>query len=124
MSSFNSVTLMGNLGKDPELRHTQNQKAVCNFSMAMTDKFGGSDRTIWMNVTAWDKTAENCAKYLKKGSSALVHGRLDTRSYDDKDGKKVHVVEVVAQNVQFISSPGERPQQAPAPGASFEEPPF
>jgi single-strand DNA-binding protein len=119
MASLNRVTVMGNLGQDPELRHTQNQTAVCTLSIATTDYRTGQDGqrqefTEWHRVVVWGKQAENCAKYLNKGRSCLVEGRLQTRSWEDKQGQKRYVTEIVAQNVQFIGG-GQRDRPAGAP---------
>lgn len=106
MSSFNRVVVMGNLGKDPELRHTQSQKAVCSFSVATTEKKkDGNDVTEWHNIVVWDKQGESCHKYLSKGKKVLVEGRLQTRSWEDKQGVKHYTTEIVAGpfGVQFLS---------------------
>jgi len=114
MASLNRVTIMGNLGQDPELRYTQNQTAVCTLNIATTDYRTGQDGqrqefTEWHRVVVWSKQAENCSKYLAKGRSVLVEGRLQTRSWEDKTGQKRYVTEIVAQNVQFIGGGRDRP---------------
>lgn len=101
MASVNKQILIGNLGKDPELRQTASGKAVCNFSVATTEKRGGEEETTWHNVVAWEKNAENAAKYLKKGSSVYVEGRTTKRKYE-KDGQQRESVEVVADKVTFL----------------------
>src|SRR4051812_37933196 len=120
MASLNRVVIMGNLGQDPELRYTQSQVPVCTLRIATTDFRMGADGqrqelTEWHSVVVWSKQAENCAKYLSKGRSVLVEGRLQTRSWEDKQGNKRYTTEIVAQNVQFIGSAGgqraDRPQQ-------------
>lgn len=105
MGSLNSVTILGNLGKDPDLKTIPSGKSVANFSLA-TREFvkDGQDRTEWHNIVVWDKQAENAAKYLKKGSAALVQGRLQTRSWETDTGEKRYSTEIVAQNIQFLSS--------------------
>lgn len=112
MSSLNKVILVGNLGKDPEIRSTPSGTSVTNFSIATTDyrMVDGEkqESTDWHNCVAWGKTADNCGKFLKKGSSVLVEGKLQTRSYD-KDGQKKYITEVVAQRVQFL---GKKTQEA------------
>ena len=102
MASLNRVTVLGRLGKDPELRHTQNSKAVATFSVATSEKSGGQEKTTWHTVVVWEKQAENCAKYLAKGREVLVEGRIDVRQWEDKQGQKRHTTEIVAHNVQFI----------------------
>jgi len=111
--SLNRVMIIGNLGQDPELRYTPNQTAVATFSVATTDYRTTPDgqrqeMTEWHRVVVWSKVAENCAKYLAKGRTVFVEGRLQTRSWDDKQtGQKRYSTEIIAQNVQFLSSPGQ-----------------
>jgi single-strand DNA-binding protein len=112
MASFNRVVILGNLGQDPEIRYTQNQVPVCTLNIATTDYWTGPDgqrqeQTEWHRVVVWNKAAENCAKYLTKGRSVMVEGKLQTRSWEDKQGQKRYVTEVIAQNVQFVGS-GQR----------------
>lgn len=120
MASLNKAIVMGNLGADPEVRYTANQTAVCTLNVATTDyktnEAGEKQEfTEWHKVTAWGKTAENCSKYLTKGQSVLVEGRLKTDSYE-KDGIKKYSTAIIANNVQFLG--GKKPEQAaPAPGA-------
>ena len=107
--SLNKVMIIGNLGTDPELRFTQGGQAVANFNVATnerwTDKSGQTqERTEWHRVVVWGRQAENCEKYLSKGRQVYVEGRLQTREWDDKDGNKRYTTEIVAQNVQFLSS--------------------
>lgn len=115
MASLNRVTIMGNLGQDPELRYTQNQTPVCTFSVATTDYRTGQDgqkleTTEWHRIVVWGRMGENCSKYLAKGRSVLVEGRLQTRNWEDKSGQKRYVTEIIAQNVQFVggASRGDR----------------
>ena len=109
MASVNKAILVGNLGRDPELRFTTSGKAVCNFSIATTEKFedaGGAkqEKTEWHNIVVWGKSGEACNTYLSKGKSAYVEGRIQTREYEAKDGSgKRKVTEVVATTVQFLS---------------------
>ncbi len=110
MASVNKVMLMGNLTRDPELRHTSSGQSVCNFSMAMNryfkDKEGEKkEETTFMRITVWGAQGENCAKYLSKGRSAFVEGRLDSRTWEDDDGNKRSTVDVVAESVQFLGGP-------------------
>lgn len=107
MSSFNRVIIMGNLGRDPEIRYTSNQTAVATLSVATTDyrTVDGQrqDQTEWHRVVVWGKQAESCAKYLTKGRSVFLEGKLQTRSWDDKEtGQKKYSTEIVAQNVRFV----------------------
>lgn len=107
MSSYNHVVLIGRLGRDPEVRYTQSGKAVANFSMATSDGFGEKKTTNWHNIVAWGKTAELCKEYLHKGSLVCVDGRLQNRSWEDKDGNKRSTVEVVANSVTFMDPKGK-----------------
>ena len=100
--SFNKVIIAGNLVRDPELKYTNGGKAVVNFTLAVNNYF--SKEASFFNVTAWDKIAENCNKYLKKGSSTLVDGYLVSNSYTDKNGDKKTTVKINAQSVQFLDS--------------------
>jgi single-strand DNA-binding protein len=107
MSSVNKAIILGNLGQDPELRFTQSGSAVCSLSVATTDVRNDAngerqERTEWHRVVVWNKTAENCAKYLRKGRSVYIEGRIQTRSWEDQSGQKRYSTEVVAQTVQFI----------------------
>lgn len=101
---INSVTLVGRLTKDPELRYTPSGVAVARFTLAVnrTFKKEGEQQADFINIVTWRKTAENTANFLRKGSLAGVTGRIQTGSYDGQDGKKVFTVEVVAENVQFL----------------------
>jgi single-strand DNA-binding protein len=110
MGSVNKVILIGNLGADPELKYTPSSRALCNLRIATTDVFkdkGGQrqERTEWHRVTVWGDQAENCSKYLSKGRSVYVEGRLQTRSYD-KEGQKHYATDVVADRVVFLGSGG------------------
>ena len=105
--SVNKVILLGRLGQDPELKYTPGGAAVCNFSMATTeswtDKQGQKqEKTEWHRIVVWGKLAELCNQYLAKGRQAFVEGRLQTRSWDDKDGTKRYTTETMATTVQFI----------------------
>ena len=106
MGSVNKVILVGNLGADPELKYTPSSRPLCNLRIATTDVFKDKsgqrqERTEWHRVTVWGDTAENCSKYLSKGRSVYVEGRLQTRSYD-KDGQKHYATDVVADRVVFL----------------------
>ena len=102
---------MGRLTRDPETRYTQgNDTAVCSFSLAVNRRFKqeGQPDADFINVTAWAKTAEFVGKYFTKGQQVGVIGRIQTRNYDDKDGKKVFITEVVAEEVYFADSKKEQ----------------
>ena len=110
MGSVNKVILIGNLGADPELKYTPSQPPLCNLRIATTEVFKDKsgqrqERTEWHRVTVWGDQAENCTKYLAKGRSVYVEGRLQTRTYD-KDGQKHYATDVVADRVVFLGSGG------------------
>jgi single-strand DNA-binding protein len=105
--SVNKVILLGHLGKDPELRQTANKNAVCTFSIATNERRKDAngnwvDHTEWHNIIVFGKTAENCSKFLKKGRQAFVDGRIQTRKWQDKEGRDRYTTEIVANTVQFI----------------------
>ncbi|NOY88974.1 MAG: single-stranded DNA-binding protein [FCB group bacterium] len=109
--SVNKAILIGNLGKDPELRYTPSGKAVATFSLATTERWTGQDgqkneTTTWHNIVAWGKQAEVIKEYLSKGRQVYIEGRIVNRSYDDKDGNKRYISEVVVQNFQFLGNRG------------------
>lgn len=112
MASLNKVILLGNLTRVPELRYTPGGAAVCEFGLAMNRKYtaNGQDKeeTCFVNVTVWGKQGESCQRYLEKGSSALIEGRLQYDQWEDRDtGKKRSTLRVVAERVQFV---GGRPE--------------
>lgn len=105
--SFNKIIIVGNLGRDPELRYTPQGNAVCNFSMATNekkrDKAGEmQDVTTWFRVTLWGKQAENASKYLTKGSPVYIEGRLRVEDWTDRDGKERYTLEVQGTDMQFL----------------------
>jgi len=107
MAGVNKAILVGNLGRDPELRYTQNGQAVVNFTLATSetwnDKSGERvERTEWHRIVVWGKTGEMCAQYLSKGRTVYVEGRIQTREWEDKEGNKRYTTEVNAQTVNFI----------------------
>ena len=108
---MNKVVLMGRLTKDPDVRYTStNNTLVATFSLAVNRRFAkqGEERQAdFINIVAWDKTGEFCSKYFKKGQQVGIIGRLQTRQYDDKDGKRVYVTEVVAEEAYFADSKKE-----------------
>jgi single-strand DNA-binding protein len=111
MASVNLVILMGNLGGDPDLKYTQSGKAFCKFSLATTDEWSDAQgqrqkKTEWHRIMVWGKAAENCAKYLKKGSSAYIEGKLSTSKYRDPEtGQDRYSTEIIADDIKFLSSP-------------------
>ena len=106
--SFNKIIIVGNLGKDPELRYTPQGTAVCSFSVATNekkkDKSGElQDVTTWFRVTLWNRQAENASKYLTKGSPVYIEGRLRVEEWTDRDGNNRYTLEVQGSDMQFIS---------------------
>ena len=124
--SVNRAFLIGNLGKDPEVRFTPGGQAVARFPVATSevwnDKEGQrQERTEWHNVVVWGKQGETCGQYLAKGRQVFVEGSIRTRQYDDKDGNRRYITEVVAQRVQFLGGAG-RGAEARGGGAAEEAP--
>jgi single-strand DNA-binding protein len=126
-AGVNKVILIGNLGRDPELRYTQSGQAVANFTLATTETWnkkegGREERTEWHRIVAWGRTAELCAQYLAKGRTVYVEGRLQTREWENREGQKQRTTEIVALTVQFLGgSRGSGPGQAGA-GATGSAP--
>lgn len=105
MPSLNKILLMGHLGKDPELRYTANGKAVCSFSIAVDSGYGEKKKTVWWDVSVWDKQGETVKQYLAKGSLAFVEGETVEDEWEDKDtGAKRRAKKVVARDVRFMDS--------------------
>lgn len=110
MGSLNKVMLIGNLGKDPEIRAIPSGVKVANFSIATTERYTDKngqkvDKTEWHNIVMWRGLAEVAEKYLKKGKQIFVEGRLQTRSWDDQTGQKKYMTEIVADNMVMLGSP-------------------
>jgi len=130
--SVNKVILVGNLGKDPELRYTPTGAAVANFSLATTERYKDRDgnrqeKTEWHNIVAWRQLAEICGKYLHKGKQIYLEGKIQTRSYDDRDGNKRYMTEIVMDQMHMLGNKNDsgdsqyrpedqtfRPQSSPA----------
>jgi len=111
--SVNKAILVGNLGKDPELRYTPSGTAVCTFTLATTDRFKNKqgeqqERTEWHNIVVWAGLAEICGKYLTKGKQVYLEGRIQNRSYDDRDGNKRYISEVVVNEMQMLGRAGDQ----------------
>jgi single-strand DNA-binding protein len=108
MPGYQSVTILGHLGRDPELRYTPSGAAVATFRVAVSRRWAGPDgqpeeETEWFSVVTWNKLAEACHEYLRKGSLAHVAGRLKTRAWEGQDGQRHYRTELVAESVQFLS---------------------
>jgi single-strand DNA-binding protein len=133
MAGVNKAILIGNLGRDPELRYTQGGQAVANFTLATTENWTNKsgereDRTEWHRIVVWGRVAELCAQYLSKGRTVYVEGRIQTREWEDKDGQKRRTTEINAQTVQFIGgrregSAAERTPGEPSPASEPPSPP-
>ena len=130
---MNRAIISGNLGQKPEVRQANSGTAVCNFSVATNHRVKKGDewvdQTDWHRIVVFGKQAENCEKYLDKGSKVIVEGRIQNRSYDDKEGNQRKTTEIVANNVEFLTRPenGVSQQQSrPAPSKTYsdEEIPF
>ena len=119
MASVNKAIILGNLGRDPEVRYTPSGAAVCSLSIATTrkwkDKQGEKqEETEWHRATLYDKLAELAGQYLKKGGSVYIEGRLKTRKWQDKDGADRYTTEIIADSMQFIGGKDSEPQERPA----------
>lgn len=110
---MNRVILIGNLTKDPELSQTNNGLSVCKFNVAVSRSYGKQE-TDFFTVIAWRTQADNCARFLKKGSKVAVSGSIQNRSYDGNDGIKRYVTEIVADEVQFLTTKGQAEDEAAA----------
>lgn len=126
MASFNKITIVGNLGRDPELKYTPQGAAICSLSVATTerrkDKQGESqDVTTWFRVTVWGKQAELCHEYLAKGRQVYIEGRLRAEEYTDREGNKRQSLEVNASDVQFIGAKGGDSGESRAASAAAME---
>ena len=111
MTGVNKVILIGNLGKDPEIRHLDNGRAVANFSLATSETYKNREgekvtTTEWHNIVLWTPLAEIAEKYLNKGNQIYLEGKLTNRSYEDKDGNRKYITEVVGQNLTMLGGKG------------------
>jgi single-strand DNA-binding protein len=130
----NKVILVGNAGKDPEVRYTQSGNAVASFSLATTERRKGTDgnwtdHTEWHNIVAWGKTAETCGQWVKKGTQLYMEGRIQTRKWQDRDGNTRYTTEIVVSQMLLLGKgQGQRPEagggnayQAPAPRTGHDD---
>lgn len=131
MAGINKVIVLGNLGKDPEMRHTPAGVPVCSFSIATSevyiDKQSGEKKEIteWHSIVLWRKLAETAEKYLRKGSQVYIEGKLRTRSWDDDGGQKRYTTEIVADVMQLLGRAGDSPGRSgvPHPASTTEDQP-
>jgi single-strand DNA-binding protein len=126
MPSVNKVILLGNLGRDPELRFMPNGDAVCNFSIATTDSWKDKagekqERTEWHNIVMYRKLAEIAGEYLKKGSSIYVEGRLQTRKWQTKEGQDRYTTEVIADSMQMLGGRSNASQSDKSSDENFSQ---
>lgn len=136
MASLNKVMLIGNLGKDPEIRYTTSGQAVASFSLATTEKFKNKqsgdwdEKTEWHRVTLWGKLAEIAGEYLAKGKTVYIEGRLQTRKWTDRDGNDRYTTEIIGDRMQMLGGKGDAGSRRADTGAvsdtvvSYDEPPF
>ena len=126
MAGVNKVIIVGNLGRDPEVSYTPSGTAKATLNVATSDTWKDKntgekkERTEWHRIVVWDRLGENCGKYLSKGRQVYVEGRLQSRSYDDKEGVKRYITEIVAQDVQFL---GGNRENSGGGGRSFGDGP-
>ena len=128
--SFNKVILIGNVGKDPEVRHLETGSAVASFTLATTERYRNrngelQDQTEWHNIVCWRNLAELSEKYIKKGAQIFVEGKIRTRSWADQTGAKRYTTEIVADNIRLLDRKGAAPA-APTdmPAAAVAQPVF
>ena len=107
MANLNRIEIIGNCGKEPEMRFTPSGKPVASFSVAVNSKFGETESTEWFNVVVWNKLAETCNQFLTKGRQVFVEGRLQTHKWDDKEGKTHYRTEIIAGRVLFLGKHGD-----------------
>ena len=121
---MNKVFLIGRLSRDPELRHTTSGTAVCQINVAISRPVaqGNEPQTDFINVVIWNRQAENVARYLSKGRQIAIEGRIQTRNYDNAEGKRTYVTEVIASNVEFLGSANDNNRANN--NVSFDENPF
>ena len=130
MGSVNKVILIGHLGKDPDVRHSQSGATITSFSLATNETWNNKDgqreeRTEWHRIVVFGKLADICGQYLKKGKQVFIEGRLQTRSWEDRDGNKRYTTEVVASNMTMLGRAGDMPSDEYAPPiqeSDFQEP--
>lgn len=126
MAGINKVILVGNLGKDPEIRSLESGRKVANFSLATTESYKDKngervDQTEWHNIVFWGPIAEVIEKYLKKGSQIYVEGKIRTRSYEDKEGVKKYITEILGEKMTMLGG-GSRSESSATNGKSVAQP--
>lgn len=122
MASLNKVLLMGNLTRDPELRYAKSGTAMASFGLAVNTKSGEKEETLFIDVTAFGRQAETTSEYLKKGSSALIEGRLSFEQWESQDGQKRSKHKVLADRIQFMERAGQGEAAAPRENVKSHSP--
>ncbi|MEG0518807.1 MAG: single-stranded DNA-binding protein [Bacteroidales bacterium] len=125
--SFNKVLLIGNVGKDPEVRHLESGSAVASFTLATTERFKDkngalADQTEWHNIVCWRNLAELVEKYVTKGTQLFIEGKIRSRSWTDKEGQKRYTTEIIADNIRLLGKRGDNPAAGGAPQGSYGAP--
>ncbi len=123
MRGVNKAILIGTLGRDPEVRFTPGGDAVANFSIAVNEEWKDKDgqkqeKVEWLNVVAWRKLGEICGEYLRKGSQCYIEGKIQTRSWEDKEGNKRYMTEIIAYQMQMLGGKPKRQEES----GGFEDP--
>lgn len=118
---INKAIIMGRLTHEPELRQTGTGRSVCSFSIAVNNGYGENQRTDFINCVAWNKTAEFVSRYFTKGKMIIVIGRITTRTWEDKNGKKCYATDVVADEVSFGESKGTASESKPSLSEAIDE---
>lgn len=118
---INKVILLGNVGRDPEIRHLENRRSVANFTLATSERYRDNsglmqERTEWHTIVCWGPTADVVEKYVRKGTQLYIEGKIRTRSYDAKDGGKRYVTEIFVDNLQLLGRKGDNPANQSSEG--------
>ena len=126
---LNKVMIIGNLGKDPEIRYTQSGSAVASFNVATTERFKDKngqqqDQTEWHRIVAWGRLAEICGEYLHKGSKVYIEGKLQTRKWTDQNGNEKYTTEIIAREMKMLDGAGKRGEDIPNPPTLPDDIPF
>jgi single-strand DNA-binding protein len=128
LTMVNKAIIIGNLGRDPEVRFTPSGRAMARFTVATTERWTDAqgqrqEKTEWHNIVVWGKQAETCGQYLSKGRQVYVEGRISNRSYDDKDGNKRYISEIVARDVRFLGGASSGGSATRSTEGGFSAPP-
>lgn len=127
--SLNKVMLIGNVGKDPEVRHLESGATTASFTLATTERYKDKngetkEQTEWHNIVCWRSLADIVEKYIRKGSQLYIEGRIRTRSYTDRDGNTRYITEINADNLQMLGRKGDAPSTTPPPPAHQQTPAY